>query len=78
MQVLFYINKKKSNCYMCLLWFLGFCVGRVCIIYGFSSFANILTGKKVLVTLLLLSFRYLVTKNILWLFLTVSGVALQL
>ena len=36
-----------------------------------SSFAIILAGKRELVPLLYLSFRYLVTVSVLWLFLTI-------
>ena len=42
-----------------------------------SSFAIILTRKRELVALLLLSFGCLVTINVLWLFLTVPWVGLQ-
>ena len=42
-----------------------------------SSFAIILTRKRELGALLLLSFRCLVTVNVLWLFLTVPRVGLQ-
>ena len=38
-----------------------------------SSFAIILKKKKKLVVLLLLSYRCIVTINVLWLFLTVGG-----
>ena len=43
----------------------------VSLLYVLSSFVIILTRKRELVALLLLSFRCLVTVNILWLFLTV-------
>ena len=41
------------------------------------SFAIILKRKRKLVALLLLSYRCIVTKNVLWLFLTVLWVGLQ-
>ena len=44
---------------------------------GHSSFAIILTRKRDLVVLLLLSFGYFVTVNVPWLFLTVTCVGLQ-
>ena len=47
------------------------------LIYVRSSFVIILTIKRVLVALLLLSFACLVTVNVLWLFLTVPWVGLQ-
>ena len=52
-----------------LFWYSLLCV--------LSSFAIILTRKRNLVALLLLSFGCLVTVNFLWLFLTVSWVGLQ-
>ena len=42
-----------------------------------SSFAVILKKKRKLATLLLLSYRCIVTLNVLWLFLTVPWVGLQ-
>ena len=42
-----------------------------------SSFAIILKRKRKLVALLLLSYRCIVTLNVLWLFLTVPWVGLQ-
>ena len=45
-----------------------------CVLY---SFATILTRKRELVALLLLSFLCLVTVNVQWLFLTVPWVGLQ-
>ena len=42
-----------------------------------SSFAIILKGKIKLVTLLVLSYRCIVTINVLWLFLTVQSAGLQ-
>ena len=47
------------------------------ILYVLSRFAVILTKKRELVALLLLSFVCLVTVNVLWLFLTVPSVGLQ-
>ena len=47
------------------------------LLYAPSSFVIILTRKKELVALLLLSFRCLVTVNGLWLFLTVPWISLQ-
>ena len=61
-----------------------FYVGVLCsslfwyaILYVISSFAIILTRKRELAALLLLSFGYLVTIHALWLFLTVPLVGLQ-
>ena len=51
-----------------------FCYTVVCV---HSSFVIILKRNRKLVTLLLLSFRCLVTVNVLWLFLTVRWVGLQ-
>ena len=45
--------------------------------YVLSGFAIILTRKRELVALLLLSFECLVTINVLWLFLAVPWVGLQ-
>ena len=42
-----------------------------------SSFAIILKRKRKLVALLLLSYRYIVTVNVLWLFLAVPWVGLR-
>ena len=47
------------------------------LLYVHSSFAIILTRKKELFALLLLSLGRLVTENALWLFLTVLWVGLQ-
>ena len=59
---------------------LGFCVG-LCFgmhyFMSFSSFAIILTRKRELVVLLLLSLECLATVNVLKLFLTVPWVGLQ-
>ena len=52
-----------------MFWYSLLCV--------FSSFAIILARKRELVALLLLSFRCIVTVNILWLYLTVPWVGLQ-
>ena len=50
-----------------------FCYALLCV---HSSLAIILKRKRKLVTLLLLSYRYFVTLNVLQLFLRVSGVSL--
>ena len=47
------------------------------LLYDHSSFVIILKRKRKLVTLLLLSYRCLVTVNVLWLFLTMPWVGLQ-
>ena len=47
------------------------------LLYVHSSFAIILTRKRELVALILLSFACLVTVNVLWLFLVVPWVGLQ-
>ena len=47
------------------------------LLFVLSSFAIILTRKRELVALLLLSFGCLVTVNVLWLFLMVAWVCLQ-
>ena len=47
------------------------------LLYVHSSFAIILKRKSKLVAVLLLSYRCLVTVNVLWLFLTVPWVGLQ-
>ena len=51
-----------------------FCYALLCV---HSSFAIILKRKKKLIALLLLYYRYIVTINVLWLFLTVPLVGLQ-
>ena len=51
-----------------------FCYALLCI---HSSFAIILMGKRKLDALLLLSYRYILTIYVLWLFLTVPWVGLQ-
>ena len=56
---------------MCLYLF---CYALLCV---HSSFAIILKRKRKLVALLLLSYRCIVTINVLWLFLTVPWVGLK-
>ena len=51
-----------------------FCYALLCVL---SSFAIILKRKRKLVALLLLSYRCIVTINVLWLFLTVPWFGLQ-
>ena len=51
-----------------------FCYALLCVHF---SFAIILKRKRKLVALLLLSYRSIVTINVLWLFLTVPWVGLQ-
>ena len=51
-----------------------FCYALLCV---HSSFAIILKRKRKLVALLLLSYRCIVTINVLWLFLTLAWVRLQ-
>ena len=51
-----------------------FCYALLCV---HSSFEFILKRKRKLVALLLLSYRYIVAINVLWLFLTMSWVSLQ-
>ena len=51
-----------------------FCFALLCV---HSSFAIILKRKRKLVALLLLSYRCIVTINVLWLFLTVPLIGLQ-
>ena len=51
-----------------------FCYAWLCV---HSSVAIILKRKRKLVALLLLSYRCIVTTNVLWLFLTVPWVGLQ-
>ena len=58
---------------LCLYMYL-FCYALLCV---HSSFAIILKRKRKLVALLLLSYRCIVTINVLWLFLTVPWVGLQ-
>ena len=50
---------------------------RYALLFVHSSFAIILTRKRELITLLLLSFGCLVTVTVPWLFLTVPWVGLQ-
>ena len=52
----------------------SFCYALLCV---HSSFAITLKRKRKLVALLLLSYRCIVTINVLWLFLTVPWVGLQ-
>ena len=65
---------------MCFPLFVGvmclylFCYALLCV---HSSFAIILKRKRKLVALLLLSYRCIVTINVLWLFLTVPLIGLQ-
>ena len=55
-----------------------FCYALLCIYSSvYSSFAIILKRKENLVALLLLSYRCIVTINVLWLFLIVPWVGLQ-
>ena len=56
------------------LWLSLFCYALLCV---HSSFAIILKRKRKLVALLLLSYRCIVTINVLWLFLAVSWAGLQ-
>ena len=68
------------NCLMCFLLFLGVLrLSLFCHALRFvhSSFAIVLTRKRELITLLLLSFGYLVTVNVPWLFLMVLWIGLQ-
>ena len=51
-----------------------FCYALLCV---HSSFAIILKRKRKLVALLLLSYRFVVILNVMWLFLTVPWVGLQ-
>ena len=55
------------------------CLSLFCytLLYVLSTFAIILTRKRELVALLLLSFGYLATGHVLWLFLTVPWTGLQ-
>ena len=46
-------------------------------LYVHSSFAIILKRKRKLVALLLMSYRCIVTLNVLWLFLTLPWIGLQ-
>ena len=67
-------------CLMYFPWFIGllclslFCYALLCV---HSSFAIILKRKRKLVVLLLLSYRCIVTINVLWLFPIVPWVGLQ-
>ena len=55
------------------------CLSLICyaLLCAHSSFAVILKWKKALIALLVLSYRCMVTINVLWLFLTVTWVGLQ-
>ena len=55
------------------------CLSLICyaILYVHSSFAIVLKMKRKLVALLLLSYRCLVTVNVMWPFLTLPWVGLQ-
>ena len=55
------------------------CLSFICyaLLYVHSSFAIILNSKRKLVALIVLSYRCLVTVNVLWLFLTVPWVGVQ-
>ena len=67
-------------CLMYLPLFKGvMCLSLLCyvLLCVHSSFAIILQGKRKLVALLLLSYRCIVTINVLWLFLKVPWVGLQ-
>ena len=68
----------------CLMYFQLFvgvlCLSMFCYVLLFcvnSSFAIILKRKRKRVALLLLSYRCIVTKNVMWLFLTVPWAVLQ-
>ena len=65
-------NSDEDKCIKSIL-----CIYLVCITLCPSSFAVILTRKRELVSLLLLSFGCLVTVNVLWIFFTVTWVGLQ-
>ena len=68
------------NCLMCFLLFVAVLrLSLFCLALRFvhSSFAIVLTRKRELITLLLLSFGYLVTVNVPWLFLTAPWIGLQ-
>ena len=54
--------------------FVFVCYALLC---GHSSFAIILKRKRKLVVVLLLSYRCIVTVNVLWLFLTMPWIGLQ-
>ena len=59
---------------MGVVWLSLFCYALLC---AHSSFAIILKRKRKLVALLLLSYRCIVTINVLWLFLMVPCVGIQ-
>ena len=58
----------------CVLCLSVFCYALLCV---HSSFALILKRRRKLIALLLLSYRCIVTINVIWLFLTVTRVGLQ-
>ena len=58
----------------CLILYLSSCCYALLCVH--SSFAVILKRKRKLVALLLLSYRFIVTRNVLWPFLTVPWVGL--
>ena len=67
-------------CFMYLPLFVGVLCRSLfwcALLYVLSGFVIILTRKRELVPLLLLSFECLVTVNVLWLFLIVAWVGLQ-
>ena len=69
-----------SYCFVYLPLFLGVLCWSLfwyAVVYVLSSFAIILTRKRQLIDLRLLSFECLVTVNVLWLFLTVPWFGLQ-
>ena len=74
-----FLNYDACMSLKCALCLLEFCV-CICVCYALlrvhSSFAIILKRKRKLVALLLLSNRFIVTTNILWLFLLVPWVGL--
>ena len=64
-------------CFLLVVWILClslFCCALFCV---HSSFVIILKRTRKLVVLLLLSYRYIVIINVMWLFLTVPWVGLQ-
>ena len=68
-------------CFVCLPLFVGVLCSSLfwyALLYVLFSFAIILTRKRELIDLLLLSFGCLVTVNVLWLFLMVPWVGLQI
>ena len=59
--------------------FVGMCLSLFCyaLLFVHASFAIILKWKRKMVALLLLSYRCIVTVNVLWLFITVPWFGLQ-